>query len=214
MRIGFVLECTPQGPDADIYPYVTRKICPGLTISKPETLRNKQNVMNEGPLVALTLLETGCDYVFIIWDRMPRWGGTGRCTEHKAQLEAGLAQFGVDQSRVFLCCIDEMLESWIVADGRGITAYFQSLTTHNVGTFADCKKPSQQTSPKERIERFNGRYNDFTDDFKIVKCMPEFNRPAQRNASFRHFKESVEQICVEQLTAAERLTSLFQKMGK
>jgi len=195
MKLGFVLECTPNGPDADIYPYVAKQICLGVNVAKPETLRNKQNVMSEGALVALTLLETGCDYVFIIWDRMSRWGGTGRCADHIAQLDAELTKQSVDRSRVFLCCIDEMLESWIVADGRGITSYFQSLTTHNVGMFADCKKLSEQTNPKERIKKFNGRYNDFTDDFKIVKCMPEFNRPAQRNTSFRHFKESVEQIC-------------------
>ena len=195
MKIGFVLECTPQGPDAEIYPYVAKRLCPGAEIAKPETLRNKQNVMNEGALVALTLLETGCDYVFIIWDRMPRWGGTGRCAEHITQLEAELTKHAIDRNQVFLCCIDEMLESWIVADGRGITTYFQSLTTHDIGTFSDCKKPAQQTSPKERIALFNGRYNDFTDDFKIVKCMPEFGRSAQRNASFRYFKESVENIC-------------------
>lgn len=195
MKIGFILECSPQGPDADIYPYVAKQLCASITIEKPITLINKQRVMQEGAVNAQLLLETGCDYVFIIWDRMPKWGGTGRCNEHIIELEAELSKTTVDRTKIFLCCIDEMLESWIVADGRGITAYFQNLTTHNIGTFADCKRPPEQMGAKERIARFNGRYNDFTDNYKIVKCMPEFHKPAQRNKSFRYFKESVESVC-------------------
>lgn len=196
MKIGFILECTAKGPDADIYPYVAQQLCSSLTIEKPITLGNKLRVMTEGAVSAHTLLEIGCDYVFIIWDRMPRWGGTGRCIEHVEQLQTALQREGIDRGQVFLCCIDEMLESWIVADGRGITAHFQNLTTRNIGIFPDCKKKAEQASPKERITRFNNRYNDFTDNFKIIQRMPDFDRAARRNTSFRLFVDAVRSICL------------------
>ena len=195
MKAGFILECTPKGPDADIYPYVASRLCPTLTIVKPVTLGNKEGVMAEGALNASVLLESGCDYVFIVWDRMPKWGGTGRCADHVAHLEVELIREGVDLARVFLCCIDEMLESWLIADGRGVTTYFQGLTTHNVGIFPDHKKPSEQVNPKNKITRFNGKYNDYTDDFQIVKCLLDFNRVARWNASFGRFKTAIEQVC-------------------
>src|SRR4051794_5793561 len=103
MKIGFVLECSPKGPDADIYPWLAIRFCPELEIVKPETLLNKYRVMNEAPLVAQTLLNDGCDYVFIIWDRMPKWGGTGKCEEHISSLEDGIIQLGVNRERIILC---------------------------------------------------------------------------------------------------------------
>ena len=135
MRIGFILECSPKGPDADIYPYLAKIFCPKLEIEKPETLINKENVMTDGPDVAHMLLETGCDHVFIIWDRMPKWGGTGKCEDHISTLETGLNKLGVDGRRVTLCCIDEMLESWLVADGRGIDGWLSAKTKHDLPGF-------------------------------------------------------------------------------
>jgi hypothetical protein len=195
MKIGFILECSPKGPDADIYPYLAAKFCDKLTIAKPETLVNKKNVMNDGPRVAKTLLESGCDYVFVIWDRLPPWGGTGNCDEHIAELHAGLAALGVDIHRVFCCCIKDMLESWMIGDGKIITSYFQKFTNHKLEIFPDYKSSVEQSKPEEKLSRYNKRYNKFTDNFEIVKTMTDFKKIAQRNESFKFFKESVEAIC-------------------
>ncbi len=195
MKIGFILECSPKGPDADIYPYLAGKFCDKLTIAKPETLVNKKNVMNEGPLVAKTLLDSGCDYVFIIWDRLPKWGGTGNCDDHTAEIHKGLSIQGVDIGRVFCCCIKDMLESWMIGDGAVITRYFQSFTNHKQDSFPDYKSAAEQAKPEEKLSRYNNRYNKFTDNFAIVKTITDFKKLAQRNESFKHFKESVEAIC-------------------
>jgi len=195
MKVGFVLECSTKGPDADIYPYLANKFCPNLEIIKPETLVNKQRLMNEGPLVAQTLIEDGCDYVFIIWDRIPRWGGTGRCEEHMATLEQGLAQLEINRTKVILCCISDMLESWMIVNGQFITNYFQQFSTKPLQSFGDNKTSAFQAEPKNRIKKYNGKYNDYTDNFKIVKLIDDFSMHARWNDSFRFFKENIERIC-------------------
>ncbi len=197
MKIGFVLECSPKGPDADIYPYLAKNIfCPNLDITKPETLVNKQRLINEGPLVAQTLIDDGCDYVFIIWDRIPRWGGSGRCNEHIALLEDGLTQLAVNRAKVILCCISDMLESWMIVNGQFITNYFQQFSTKPLQYFGDNKDTASQSDPKNRIKKYNGRYNDYTDNFKIVKLIDDFDMHARWNNSFNFFRESVKGICI------------------
>ena len=51
------------------------------------------------------MFDNGCEYVFIIWDRMPKWGGSGRCADHIESLTANLRQAGVDLNKVRMCCI-------------------------------------------------------------------------------------------------------------
>ena len=201
MKVGFILECTPQGPDAAIYTYLAKHFCNDLEILKPETLSSKAGVMEQGAEVAKTLLDTGCDYVFIIWDRMPKWGGTGRCEDHIATLENSLQQVGADRTKIFLCCISDMLESWLIADGRGIDAWIASKTNHAMPGFGDHKTAAEQTNPKDRIKNYlrehfgKWKYNDFENNFDILKHIPEFSRVANWNDSFRFFKERVEAIC-------------------
>jgi hypothetical protein len=198
MRIGFVLECSSKGPDADIYPYLAKLFCPNVEINKGDilTLINKSNVMNEGAAAIKILLETGCDYVFVIWDRMPKWGGTGNCEAHKATIVENLNSLGIDSARVVLCCIKDMLESWMLGDGNAITEYFQSLNpSHRLSRFPDYKSSIEQSKPEEKLVKYNGRYDKYSDNFKIVKRIKDFGKIATRNDSFKFFKESVEKIC-------------------
>jgi len=198
MRIGFVLECSPKGPDADIYPYLAKKFCPYFETRKGDivTLTNMENVMNDGPMTAKVLLEAGCSYVFIIWDRMPKWNGVGNCEVYRDRLLEGFNVLGIDSSRIILCCIKDMLESWMLGDGKAITEYFQSFNpTHRLDKFPDYKSSVEQSKPEEKLLRYNGKYNKFTDNFKIIKLIDNFDKIANRNDSFKFFKESVEQIC-------------------
>lgn len=197
MKVGFILECRPDGPDAGIYPYLAKEIfCPSLEIRKPETLVNKQRLIRESPIVAQTLLADGCDYVFIIWDRMPAWGGSAKCQDHKDELEKGLKDLSAaEKSKIILCCIDQMLESWMIVDGRFITDYFQKFSPARLQKFSDNKDSASQSNPKDRITNYNGRYNDYKDNLKIVKSITDFTMHARWNDSFRFFKESVESIC-------------------
>src|SRR3978361_328893 len=137
MKIGMILECQPAGPDAAVYPYVAKELCEDLEIEKPETLINKQRLMNEAPEVAQTLLQSGCDLVFIIWDKKPRWGEGGNCETDTAALTPALTQLGVKMPRIRLCCIDEMMESWIIADSWGFMSWIRSKTNHALPNIGD-----------------------------------------------------------------------------
>jgi hypothetical protein len=197
MKVGFILECSPQGPDALIYPYLANLFCKKLELTKPETLVNKQRLINEGPLIAQTLIVDGCDYVFIIWDRMPKWGRSGKCEDDIAILEQGLSQLKVNRDQIVLCCISDMLESWMIVNGKYITQYFQQFSTKPIQYFGDNTDKASQSDPKNRITKYNGRYNDYIDNFKIVKLIDDFRMHSRWNDSFKFFKESIESICPE-----------------
>src|SRR5687768_13714354 len=120
MKAGFVFECQNQGSDEQVYTYIAKLLCTTLEIL-PEnisSLGNKVAVINESAVDVKIMLDNGCDYVFIMWDRMPKWGGTGRCEDHIATLTAHLTTENIDMTKVIMCCIDDMLESWLIADGR------------------------------------------------------------------------------------------------
>ena len=82
----------------------------------------------------------------------------------------------------------------MIADGRGVTTYFQTIN-HQSPTFNDNKTSQEQTSPKDRLKKYNGRYNESVDNIGIVKALPDFTRAARWNDSFKHFKERVEAVC-------------------
>ena len=201
MKVGFIVECTLGGPDAKIYPYVAKQLCDALVIEKPETLKDKKSLLQEAPLVAQTLFENGCDTVFIIWDKKPRWGIGGNCETDKETLAKELASLEVDTTKVFLCCIDELLESWLIADGDGVTNWINSKTPHKIRAFDDHKTKQEQSSPKEKISAYlksnygKWKYNDFIDDFGILQHLPNYNKSAKLNPSFGEFVNFVNQIC-------------------
>ncbi len=201
MKIGFILECTLGGPDAVIYPYVAKKICEALEIDKPETLKDKKSLLQDAPLVAQTLLGNGCQKVFIIWDRIPRWKIEGNCETDKQTLTEELEKMGVPLQDVYLCCIDEMLESWLIADGSGVSDWINSKTTHRIKPFPDHKTKQDQSSPKDRIKAYlkanygKWKYNDYEDNLDILKQLPNFNKAIKWNPSFAEFAENINQIC-------------------
>ncbi len=197
MKVGFVFECQPQGPDELIYTKVARDLCNHFEILQENIspLGNKQIVINDSALDVLTMFDNGCEYVFIIWDRMPKWGGSGRCSEHIKSLTENLTQAGVDLNKIIMCCIDEMLESWLIADGRGVTNYFQRLN-HLSPKFPDHKKKTEQTAPKQRLEAYNGRYNEYNDNLGILLGLNgDYSRAARWNDTFGNFISSVQRIC-------------------
>jgi hypothetical protein len=196
MKVGFVFECQPQGSDEQVYTYVAKKLCDKFEIL-PEnisSLGDKKTVLQESAIDVKIMLDNGCRFVFVIWDRMPKWGGTGKCSDHKSEITKNLTTEKVDLSKVVLCCIDEMLESWLISDGRGVTNYFKEIN-HLSTEFPDHKKKTEQTSPKERIKKYNGRYNESVDNIGIVKALPDFTRIEKRNDSFAEFASAVKEIC-------------------
>ncbi len=194
MKLGLILECTKDGPDKAVYEYVVQCICGDIEIESV-TLDNKRKLEEQAGDTAALLLDGGCDMVAIIWDQVPTWGGSKCLKTDRQKIFAALNTAEVNLQQVKLIGMDEMLESWLIADGRGVTAYFQSLTVHPREPFDDRKTLSRQKKPKEQLKKYNSRYNDFTDNVKIVKCLPDFQRAARYNAPFQRFKQFIESLC-------------------
>jgi hypothetical protein len=192
IKAGMILECTPQGPDAKIYPHVLKTLCPGMEVEKPETMTNKKNLIELGSEVAEMLLQTGCDVVFLIWDRMPKWGGTGKCADGEGELTKALTALGVDLGRIVFCCIDEELESWIISDARAVEEFvWQQTKPHRQPKF---KSPGP-AKPKDQLKRYWTPFNDFLHSWPIVQAMPDFDIAAKGSKSFADFCAAVGRWC-------------------
>ncbi|MBK8626476.1 MAG: hypothetical protein IPN86_13190 [Saprospiraceae bacterium] len=198
MKVGFVFECQDQGPDELLYTQVAKDLCPAFEISQENIspLGNKHAVINDSALDVAIMIENGCEYVFIIWDRMPKWKlGTGKCGDDIATLIEKLVASRIDMDKVFMCCIDEMLESWLIADGRGVTNYFKSIN-HLNSKFPDHKSKADQSAPKQRLENYNGKYNEYKDNIGILKGLnKDYSRAVKWNDSFGEFVNNIQSIC-------------------
>src|SRR5689334_17702336 len=98
MKVGFVFECQPKGSDEQVYTYVAKQLCNDLDI-QPENISsmgNKKALIEECAGDVAVMIANGCQFVFIIWDRLPKWGGTGRCADHQTELTQNLQQENVD----------------------------------------------------------------------------------------------------------------------
>jgi len=198
MKVGFVFECQDQGPDEVLYTQVAKDLCNNFEISQENIspLGNKHAVINDSTLDVVTMFKNGCEYVFIVWDRMPKWkDGTGKCDDDKSTLKKNLTGAGVNMDKVIMCCIDEMLESWLIADGRGVTNYFQNINRQSP-KFDDHKTRAEQAAPKERLSAYNGRYNEYKDNLGILKGLnKDYSRAARWNKSFGEYVDAVNRIC-------------------
>jgi hypothetical protein len=203
MKAGLILECQTGGTDSIIYSKVFQKLCAQLTIEKPQTLVNKKRLLEEGPAVAQTLIDFDeCDYVFFIWDRKPRWADDlGNCNTDEATLITELTKLNVDLTKVKFACIDEELESWLIADARGFNAWIQSKTTHALRAMDDNKRRAEQSKPKDRIRNYlranypAWTYNDSKDDIEIFNNLPSLDRARNWNDSFDNLCQMIEVIC-------------------
>src|SRR6266436_1957732 len=100
----------------------------------------------------------------------------GRCATDIADITASLAAANVNLALVELFCIDEELESWLIADGRWVQQYYQSKTTHRLNAFGDNDTRAKQSSPKNRLRSWlrdnkMPEPDEFNDPPKIVKLI-------------------------------------------
>ena len=197
MKIGFITEGAKGGMESQIYAYVSLQLCTTLQIIGTIPLGERNKVLNSSSEDIRKLIELGCDSVFVIWDRMPKWSGSDKCEDHINILTRNLTAAGIEIGRIKMCCIDEEMESWMIVDGRGVTDYFRNKINVQVPKFEDNKKPAEQAHPKNRIWNHVGRkkYNPYLDNFGIIKCLPNFDLASRWNPSFREFRGFVDEIC-------------------
>lgn len=197
MTIGMIFECGPAGADKQVCEYLASKIRPGVQI-KSRTLDNKGNLLSEAAKVAAQLLTDGCCCVLIIWDLRPAWPGANpkpcRAEERNAVL-AKLAAAGVSANApVFPICIEQELESWIVANERALESLLSS--DEHPYDVPRVKRPDLVAQPKAAvIKHFKSargwRYDDKVDAIRILRALDVDLGRLRRSASFARFESKL-----------------------
>ena len=192
MKVGFVFECGPEGPDLKVVRNLAQRISPNLQF-EPTTLDNKGKLLNECADAAEALLNIQkCEKVFIVWDLTPPDRGACRKEERDFILKQLQAK-GLPLDRIVLLCIEQELESWLIADGRALSSLL-STAAHPV-KIADTKNPDRKQNPKKALTKIfrekRGWYyvdRDFAES--IVQRIPDFSK-LKRSDTFKRFHDKL-----------------------
>lgn len=192
--IGMVFECGPQGADKQVCEYLARQIRPGIEI-KSRTLDNKDNLLRDAGKVAAQLLEDGCACVLIVWDLRPAWpdkkAESCRHDERQAVLMR-LAEAAVSpEAPVYLICIEQELEGWLLANERSISALLS--TPAHAYDVSKVKTPDSVMQPKAAMLRHfknarGWRYDDKVDALRVLKAAVVDLPRLRRSTSFARFE--------------------------
>ena len=136
--------------------------------------------------------------MLVIWDLRPAWPDKKhkpcRHDERRALLNA-LAEAQVPAGApVYLICIEQELESWLLANERAISDLL-STPTH-VYRVSKVKVPDETPQPKAAlIEHFkkatNWRYDDKVDAVRVLKAAAIDLPRLRRSVSFARFESKL-----------------------
>jgi hypothetical protein len=198
MRVGFILECGPEGAEAKVIPHLAGKIDASIQVEEPVTLDSKKKLRKECGRWAKALLNRKCDRVLILWDLLPDWGeagGRGCRHEDKEQISESIRNAGIDpnDSRIQLICIEKMLEAWIVADNRAVKAFLE--TSAHPMRIPACRRPDTVRDPEAILNRHfrQTRFRKYVDRehaIGIVRRLTDLSR-LRRSPSFQRFEEKL-----------------------
>ncbi len=192
--IGLIYECGPQGADKQVCEYLIEKIKPGVKVSS-RTLDNKENLLRDAGKVAAQLLQDGCSCVLIVWDLRPAWPDMKNkpCRHAERQtLMTTLAEAGVSSDApVYLICIEQELESWLLANERAIAALLS--TDAHAYQMPRVRRPDTVPMPKaELIQHFKRargwRYDDKVDAIRVLRAADIDLGRLRRSISFARFE--------------------------
>ena len=195
MKVGLILECGRGGPDEQVCLYLIRHVAPQVELTCV-TLSNKPRLIAECGAVTATLLRDGCERVVIVWDLFPAWrkpGETHCRGNDRTEIFQTLANAGIRNPPVYLVCVEEELEAWLLSDERALSAVL-STSAHPVRV-PRRQRPETMRNPKVQLLKLfqqnrRGRYNDMFHALRIVEAMPDLNRIG-RCPSFARFVEKV-----------------------
>lgn len=206
MKIGLILECDRGGTDEQVYKYLISRLCPGMALAPQPAGKHKKNLIEACGKVAKLLLGSGCDMVLIIWDLYPAWGEDNPCRKRDVDaIRANLTAEGVDLDKVKLVCIEQMLETILLADGgEAVTKYKRHLAKGKNYTPPPFQPRRQLGNPKPKslIDDYmadgTGKkkgYNELTDTIKMVTLIDDLNVVAANMPSFERLMDFVDDHC-------------------
>ena len=183
MRVGLILEYGPGGADQQVCETLVKVLRPGLKISSV-TLDNKPNLVAKCGEATAALLSEGCERVVIVWDLYPPWRTRGErpCRrEDRETIQQSLTEAGVTSPNVYLVCIQEELEAWLIADERALSSVL-SRPSYSVRV-KRFRHPEAVRNPKARLTDLfrqhlgrSWRYNDRRHAPEITRAMPDLTR--------------------------------------
>ena len=185
MKIGFVLECAPEGPDEQVFKMLVKRLKEQNFIGDveciPKCQSNKANLMKDivGVVGNLQVVDR-CDHVFVIWDQNPSWTVRPKKISDSAQIrqvEELLRSEELLNEAVTLICLKYELESWLISDERA----FGQLR-YGQGT-PSAKSPRRETKPKDAASVMKQEigldiYKDYI-DAKVLATHIEFSKLAK-----------------------------------
>ena len=195
MKIGFIFECGPEGSDVQVCSHLVHKLDPNIEFV-PNTLDNKKKLVEDCGAVAKALLDE-CGKIIVVWDLYPAWRerGVRPCRyEDRQAIFQSLQAEKVDLNKVFLVCIQEELEAWLLADHRAVTAMLQPLKhPHPVSRISRFSNPDNVRNPKKRLTKIftqelgpRRRYVDYRHAILIARKIQDFTK-IRRSISFQRF---------------------------
>ena len=147
-----ILECGPQGADKLVCEYLAEKLRPGVALVS-RTMDDKPNLLSNAAAVAAVLLADGCERVLIVWDLRPAWPDTTnkpcRAAERETLLKS-LNAAGLQGRPVYLVCVEQELESWLLADDETKLSGYLSTAAHAYSV-ARVRKPDRVGNPKSKV---------------------------------------------------------------
>ena len=196
MSIGFVFECGPQGADKLVCEYLAGQLLPGSKFVS-RTMDNKLKLLEGAAEIAKELLADGCERVLIVWDLRPAWPDTTnkpcRAAERQTLLDA-LVKQELQAQPVYLVCVEQELESWLLASEHAISAYLS--TPAHAYEAKKVKKPDRERQPKAVMNNYfqdarNQRYDDRVHALKVLKAAPINLGKLRRSVSFARFESKL-----------------------
>ena len=196
-KVGLITEAPRGSGDEQIFKWLIEQFCPGMT-SVIIGNRNKKELINDCVEQAAALLEIDkCSHVLVIYDRMPRFQPKTMQApvDPRKDIEHRLEQAGI-RGPVQFVRIDEMLETWLIADEAAVRNYLIKRHKPNPepGPFNGGRKQLHHPKPKDLIEEYLDEYNSTTTALHILK---EANLKTifSRCSSFKAFKIFIEENC-------------------
>ena len=192
--IGMILECGPEGADRQVCEYLAKHIRPGIDIQS-RTLGSKVDLLRDAGKAAALLLKDGCACVMVVWDLRPAWPDKKNRPCRHAERQTvlmRLAEAGVlPHAPVHLICIEQELESWLLASDRAISALLSTPAHPYSGS--KVKVPDSVMQPKsEMLKHFKKargwRYDDKVDAIRVLKASAIDMQRMRRSTSFARFE--------------------------
>ena len=196
MKVGLIVECATDGPDWQVYSLWIRRLVGDDAVVEQSSAVNKKLLVQQAGTRTQKLLNEGCEKVFIIWDLWPAWGEAKPDEAGDvAAITHSLRQAGVVHPCVYLLCVNRMLETLLIVDGRALN----DVLGIPVGkqTPSNKNNPYTERDPKAYLGKWfrqarKGDYSDYAHAKRIAEHV-DLARLRGRTREFPRLEQSLSQ---------------------